>query len=140
MRDARPESTPPRGVASGRARPPTVQTWTSLVPERITALMQRLADAVETPPCRDFDELVARALPAIRGSRDIVVLDVEGAHSPPRILLATSTGWRLFVDLDGITACKQDLFAGVADGRPSQASVQRRFVRPPVAIDQRGAG
>jgi hypothetical protein len=98
--------------------------------ERIAELMQRLAEALESPPCRDFDELVARALPAIRGSREIALLDVESAQDPPRILLATGSGWRLLVDLDGIRAWKIDLLAtGVADDGAGHASVQRRFQR-----------
>ncbi|MCE3004781.1 MAG: hypothetical protein LW860_19120 [Xanthomonadaceae bacterium] len=110
--------------------------------ERIAQLMQRLASALETPPCRDFDELVARALPAIRESRDIAVLDVEAQHQPPRILLATSTGWRLVIDLEGIRAWKQDLLSmGVAEDGVGQAAIQRRFARPADGdpTDQRSA-
>lgn len=111
--------------------------------ERIAELMQRLAEALESPPCRDFDELVARALPAIQDSRDIALLDVEHDHAPPRILLATGNGWILFVDLDGLRAYKTQAGALVIpDEQRRPAAVRRRFVRIDPAADpgQRDTG
>lgn len=107
--------------------------------ERIADLMHRLAGALESPPCRDFDELVARALPAVRDSRDIALLDVEAGHVPPRILLATGSGWILFVDLDGLRAYKAEQGPLVIpdDGR-TPAAVHRRFARRDPAPDTPG--
>lgn len=114
------------------------------MPERIAELMQRLAEALESPPCRDFDELVARALPAIQTSRDIALLDVEAAHQPPRILLATGNGWILLVDLDGLRAYKTEQGSlAIPDEQRTPAAVRRRFVRidPPAdAGDRRDTG
>ena len=98
--------------------------------ERIAELMQRLADAAEVPPCRDFDELVARVLPAIHASRDVALLDVESDRDPPRILLATGNGWLVFVDLDGLRAYKSEPGGlAIPDERSTPAAVRRRFVR-----------
>jgi hypothetical protein len=98
--------------------------------ERIAELMQRLADAAEVPPCRDFDELVARVLPVINASRDVALLDVESERDPPRILVASGNGWLVFIDLDGLRAYKTESGApSIPDERTTPAAVRRRFVR-----------
>lgn len=104
--------------------------------ERIAELMHRLADAAEVPPCRDFDELVARVLPVINASRDVALLDVESDRDPPRILVASGNGWLVFVDLDGLRAYKTDPGGLVIpDERRTPAAVRRRFVRIDPAAD-----
>lgn len=104
--------------------------------ERIAELMQRLADAAEVPPCRDFDELVARLLPVIHASRDVAVLDVEADRDPPRILLASGNGWLVFIDLDGLRAFKTEPGGlAIPDERSTPAAVRRRFVRIDPATD-----
>lgn len=97
----------------------------------VSRLLDRIADALEARPCRDFEDIVDRVLPLAHADAQAVIVDVESDADPPCIIIATVGSWLIQVDCTGIRAGKVDPAGLAYRDRPTPAAaVQRKFARP----------
>ena len=104
---------------------------------QVSSLIDRVADVLEQHPCADFGEFVARVLPVAYACQEAVIVDLEPDGDPPGVIIATTGGWLVVVDPEGIRAGKPDPEDFGRRERPSpRAAVQRKFARPVLAISE----